>query len=224
MTSLGTSALRYMVWLKPALEARGYELAVFHTTGMGGRAFEALAEQGRFAAVMDFSLQELVNHLAGSCVTAGSSRLLGAGRAGVPQLVAPGATDMVDFPAWDACPPRYADRPAHAHNRLIASVSVDDTMRRTVAREIGQRLALGTGPRCVLLPTGGIEQWDRPGQPLHDPAGLAALVDELPRHLTDGTELVTLPAHINDEAFAQAALAVFDRWVQAGLVPQGAPA
>ena len=224
MTSLGTSALRYMVWLKPALEARGYELAVFHTTGMGGRAFEALAEQGRFAAVMDFSLQELVNHLAGSCVTAGSSRLLGAGRAGVPQLVAPGATDMVDFPAWDACPPRYADRPAHAHNRLIASVSVDDTMRRTVAREIGQRLALGTGPRCVLLPTGGIEQWDRPGQPLHDPAGLAALVDELPRHLADGTELVTLPAHINDEAFAQAALAVFDRWVQAGLVPQGAPA
>lgn len=82
MTSLGSSALKYMKALKPALEARGYELAVFHTTGMGGRAFEELAAKGFFAAVMDFSLQELVNHLAGSCVTAGADRLRGAGRAG----------------------------------------------------------------------------------------------------------------------------------------------
>ena len=56
MTSLGSSALSYMKKLKPALEARGYELAVFHTTGMGGRAFEDLAHRGYFACVMDFSL------------------------------------------------------------------------------------------------------------------------------------------------------------------------
>ena len=36
MTSLGTSALKYVMPLKPALEARGYEVAVFHATGMGG--------------------------------------------------------------------------------------------------------------------------------------------------------------------------------------------
>ena len=35
MTSLGKSALRYMVFLKPALEERGYEVAVFHATGIG---------------------------------------------------------------------------------------------------------------------------------------------------------------------------------------------
>jgi uncharacterized protein (UPF0261 family) len=63
VTSFGTSCLRYMLRLKPALEARGYEVAVFHTTGMGGRAFEGLAAQGRFCAVFDFSLQELSNHL-----------------------------------------------------------------------------------------------------------------------------------------------------------------
>jgi len=38
MTSFGKTVLRYMVTLKPALEARGYEVAVFHATGMGGRA------------------------------------------------------------------------------------------------------------------------------------------------------------------------------------------
>ncbi len=73
MTSLGKSCLRYMVTLKPELEARGFEVAVFHTTGMGGRAFESLAERGRFAAVLDLSLQELANHVGGSCVSAGAS-------------------------------------------------------------------------------------------------------------------------------------------------------
>ncbi len=220
MTSLGSSALRYMKRLKPALEARGYELAVFHTTGMGGRAFEDLAAKGYFAAVMDFSLQELVNHLAGSCVSAGPDRLRGAGLAGVPQIVAPGATDMVDYAAWCDAPSRWSGRPQHAHNRLIASVCVDPSMRREVARAISQRLAQAMGPACLLLPRGGIEQWDRPGEALHDPEGLAALCDELPRQLAPNTEYIEVDAHINDEAFCDAALAVFDRWVGQGLVPR----
>jgi uncharacterized protein (UPF0261 family) len=222
MTSLGSSALKYMKRLKPELEKRGFELAVFHTTGMGGRAFEDLAARGRFVAVMDFSLQELVNHLGGSCVTAGADRLRGAGRAGVPQIVAPGATDMVDYAAWAPCPRAFEGRPVHAHNRLIASVCIDAAMRRTVAREIGARLAEATGPTCLLLPTGGVEEWDRPGEPLHDPQGLAALVDELPRHLGERTSLVTVDAHINDERFAEAALAVFDDWLACGLIAREA--
>lgn len=46
MTSFGKTILRYMVHLKPALEERGFEVAVFHATGMGGRAFESLAAEG----------------------------------------------------------------------------------------------------------------------------------------------------------------------------------
>lgn len=224
MTSLGSSALQYMVHLKPALEQRGYELAVFHTTGMGGRAFESLAAQGRFACVMDFSLQELVNHLGGSIVTAGASRLCGAGRAGVPQIVAPGATDMVDYPAWGEVPARFAGRPAHVHNRLIASVTIDPPMRREVASEVMRRLRAGAGPVALLLPLHGIEQWDREGQPLHDPQGLAAFMDEV-RALDPGAvQVQALAAHINDAAFAQAALAVLDAWVADGRVPPGKPA
>lgn len=218
MTSLGSSALRYMKLLKPAIEARGYELAVFHTTGMGGRAFEDLAGKGYFAAVMDFSLQELVNQLAGSSVSAGTDRLLGAGRAGVPQIVAPGATDMVDFAAWGCAPQRFAGRSVHRHNRLISSVCVDLCMRREVARAVAERLAEAKGPNCLLLPELGVEAWDRPGEPMHDPEGLAALLDELPRHLRSNTALVRVPAHINDQAFTDAALVVFDGWVRDGLV------
>jgi uncharacterized protein (UPF0261 family) len=218
MTSLGLSALKYMQVLKPELEQRGYEVAVFHTTGMGGRAFEELASKGYFAAVMDFSLQELANHLGGSCVTAGADRLLGAGRAGVPQIVAPGATDMVDFPTWAPPPQRWIHRITHAHNRLIASQCIDAEMRREVAREIGLRLAQATGPNCLILPKHGIEEWDRPGEALHDPEALQGLVSELPLHIGGLTELIALEAHINDDLFMQTALQVFDRWVEQGVI------
>ncbi len=50
MTSFGKTILHYMVALQPELDKRGFDLAVFHATGMGGRAFEGLAAQGAFAA------------------------------------------------------------------------------------------------------------------------------------------------------------------------------
>jgi uncharacterized protein (UPF0261 family) len=221
MTSLGSSALRYMVHLKPELERRGFELAVFHTTGMGGRAFESLAAQGRFACVMDFSLQELVNHMAGSVVSAGPNRLLGAASARVPMIVAPGATDMVDYPAWGHAPARFAELPAHEHNRLIASVVIDADMRREVAREIASRLRQATDAVHLVLPLQGIEEWDRPGAPLHDPAGLAAFMTEMQAADCGTAEVKALDAHINDAAFAHHVLQVFDDWLAAGRV-QGA--
>ncbi|MGB1147828.1 MAG: Tm-1-like ATP-binding domain-containing protein, partial [Alphaproteobacteria bacterium] len=97
MTSLGTSCLKYMKMLKPALEERGFEVAIFHATGMGGMAFESIASQGGFACVMDFALPELGNLLAGSVVNSGEDRLTNAGRAGIPQMIAPGCLDLIDF-------------------------------------------------------------------------------------------------------------------------------
>lgn len=224
ITSFGKSCLRYMVGLKPALEARGYEVAVFHTTGMGGRAFESLAAQGRFAAVFDFSLQEISNHLGGSCVSAGPDRLLGAGRSGTPQIVAPGATDMIDFPAWAPRPGGLEGRPYHAHNRLIASATLDEAMRRHVAREIAGRLTQARGPTRLLIPSHGLHEWDRPGQPLHDAAGLDAFLDELRSAVAGAVDAQEVQAHINDEAFLTAALNVFDQWVREGRVSPGQPA
>src|SRR5208282_1336102 len=121
--SLGKSCLSYMVDLNPELEKRGFEPVVFHCTGMGGRAMESLIEQGAFVAVFDFALCELSNLLRGSVVNAGASRLEAAGRFGIPQIVAPGASDMIDVQSWAPVPAQYEGRPYHAHNRLIGSVT-----------------------------------------------------------------------------------------------------
>lgn len=218
MTSLGKSCLKYMVALKPELEKRGFEVAVFHSTGMGGRAFESLAGQGVFACVMDFCMQEFTNGVHGSMVNSGADRLSNAGRAGVPQIVAPGASDLVDLPAWGAIPEKWADRPYHAHNRLIGSVAISPDERRRTARAIGDRLAEATAPVEVLLPLKGIEEWDKEGAPAHDPDGLHAFIDEMRKSVRSPALLREIDAHINDREFSDLALETFDRWVADGTV------
>lgn len=222
MTSFGKTVLRYMVALKPALEDRGFEVAVFHATGMGGRAFESLAAEGAFAAVMDFAPQEVGNHLMGSSISAGPDRMTGAGRKGVPQIVAPGCHDLVDFAGWQEPPARVAGQPVHAHNRLLSSVMMTVEQRREMARTICVKLGQAQGPVTVLMPLGGCNEWDRPGGPLSDQDGLRTFVEEMRAHCPGNVTLVELDAHINDAGFADAALRVLDGWIAAGAVRAGA--
>jgi len=223
ITSLGSSCLRYMLTLKPELERRGYETVVFHMTGMGGRAMESLIEQGRFVAVFDLALQEVANQVVGSVVNAGPTRLEAAGRCGIPQIVAPGATDMIDLQAWAPLARGHEGRPCHVHNRLLSSVTNTAEERRVVARHVAACLARATGPTAFLLPLRGIQAWDRAGEPLHDPPGLAALIEEFRRCIRPPVQMQELDLHINDPGFVTAVLAVFDRWVAAGHIPLGRP-
>ena len=220
MTSFGKTVLRYMVMLKPALEARGYEVAVFHATGMGGRAFESLAADGAFAAVFDFAPQEVANHLFGG-LSAGSDRMTNAGKAGIPQLVAPGCYDLVDIVGWQPTPEALKGRPLQAHNRLLTSAVLNTDERRQVAGAICDKLRLAKGPVTLLLPTGGCNEWDRPGADLHDADGLRAFCDAIRAGCPDNVTLTEIDAHINDAAFSTRALEVFDGWVAEGLIARG---
>lgn len=222
MSSLGKSCLAYMVALKPELEKRGYELVVFHTTGMGGRALEAIAAQRGFVAVMDFSLQELANHFNGSVVNSGPDRLENAGATGIPQIVAPGAIDMIDMPAWQPIPEPLENRPYYAHNRLIGMVTANADQRRALARHIGGKLAAAKGPLAFILPQKGIQQWDQPGEPLHEADALAAFMDEMGNAVPANALYRPIDAHINDPLFVETVLTIFDDWVAQGIVPRGA--
>ena len=218
MTSLGTSALKYVIPLKPALEARGFEVAVFHATGMGGRAFESLAGQGAFACVFDLCTQELGNHVNGSNISAGADRLTNAGLNGTPQIVAPGCYDLVDIVGWKPLPEKWLDHMKHEHNRLLTSIVLDVDERKLVARAHSEQLAKATGPVAMLLPEHGLGEWDRAGADLHNQAGLDAFLLELENTLPSNVVAHGIDCHINDAAFADKALEVFDGWRASGLV------
>jgi len=218
MTSLGSSCLKYMKLLKPALEERGFEVAIFHATGMGGMAYESIAANKGFVCVMDFALPELGNLLAGSVVNGGEDRMLNAGRSGIPQIVAPGCLDLIDFAGWQEIPEQYQDRPFHAHNRLIKSSGLNGEERRETAREVARRLKLSDTPAHVILTNQGIEEWDKEGDVAYDPEAFAEFCDEMRKVITDPLVFTELDCHINDQAFADKALEILDAWVADGTV------
>jgi uncharacterized protein (UPF0261 family) len=220
VSSLGSSTLKYLKILKPALEQRGYEVIVFHTVGLGGRALEAVAEEGRLVAVLDLCLIEVSNHALGSPVSAGAARLETAGRLGVPQIVAPGAIDSLDLRPWA---PMTAGQAAgfYAHNRLIGGAPTTLADKLIIADAIIEKLNRAKGPTALLVPRHGVNEWDRAGAPMHDPAGLAAFVARLEAGIGKHIAYQGLDTHINDAPFSEAVLTLFDRWVAEGLIAPG---
>lgn len=216
MTSFGKTTMRFMVTLKPALEDRGFEVAVFHPTGMGGRAFEDLIVQGRFACVLDLATQEVGNHVFGSDLSAGADRLTNAGRTRTPQIVAPGGHDLVDVIGWKPLADHWDGYETHAHNRLLSSVVLTNEDRKEIAQSHAGRLAGSLGKTAFVMPLGGCHEWDRTGAPLHNPTGVAAFAQAIEPMLGDNIEWVPLEAHINDPEFCDVVLTIFDRWFPNG--------
>ena len=77
---------------------------------------------------------------------------------------------------------------------------------------------------AFLIPRRGIHAWDIEGQALHDAKAHAAYCEEFRRTLTPPVELYDLDLHINDAAFVEQALGIFDRWVDEGVVSRQLPA
>jgi uncharacterized protein (UPF0261 family) len=218
VTSLGSSSLRYMLKLKPALEQRGFEVAAFHTTGMGGRALEVLAAEGALAAVLDFSLVEVSNHENGSVVSAGEDRMEAAALAGLPLIVAPGGVSLMDFQSWSPPEQKINGREILTHNRLIACVQLTVEEKVQAARTIAAKMGKATGPCAFIMPLHGLDEWDREGGPFNDPVGLSAFYGTLREELHDNVELIEVEAHINDDLFVETALKIFDHWLAQGLI------
>jgi uncharacterized protein (UPF0261 family) len=185
------------------LAGLGYEVLVFHATGAGGRSLEALAEARLLSGVLDLTTTELADDLVGGVLSAGPDRLTAAGAAGLPQVIAPGALDMVNFGPPSTVPERFGGRLFFEHNPTV-------TLMRTTAEEmaelgarIGRKVAAAKGPAEVFWPDRGVSALDADGQPFRDPAADDACRNALARELTAaGRTLIRVDAHINDPAFA----------------------
>ena len=94
-------------------------------------------------------------------------------------------------------------------------------LTKATAREMAARLNRSVGPTHVVLPLGGIEEWNREGEVGHDPESLAIFFEELRTQLKPPVGVSETPAHINDAGFVDAVLAVFDDWTARGLVEPG---
>ncbi|MFJ8584391.1 Tm-1-like ATP-binding domain-containing protein [Streptomyces sp. NPDC093595] len=196
------------------LTGLGYEVLVFHASGTGGRTLETLSGQGLFAGVLDLTLSELADDLCGGILTAGPDRLQAAGRRGIPQVVAPGALDMVKFGPADTVPARMRDRDMRVHNPSITVVRTTPRECAELGRRVAAKLRTATGPAAVCLPLRGLSTLGEPGGPYHDPAADEALFGALRDGLRgSAVDVVETDTHINDPAFGRAASDLLHRMI-----------
>ena len=128
------------------LEALGYEVLVFHATGSGGRAMEALIRAGSLDGVLDVSTTELADEIGGGVLSAGPGRLEAAGAAGIPQVVSLGALDMINFGPLDTVPERFRSRNLHRHNASVTLMRTTPEENARVGRLIAAKLNNARGP------------------------------------------------------------------------------
>jgi uncharacterized protein (UPF0261 family) len=192
--------------VRKILESKGREVVVFHTVGSGGEAMEEMIREEEIEAVVDLSLNELVNHLFGGDYDAGPNRGSTALQKGIPTVLVPGNIDFLGIGPIKEAEQRFPGRIYHIHNAAITAVRTERKELEAVAQLLAQRCNTAKGPFSVLVPLGGFSVFDRKGGPFHDPEGPEFFGKALKKHLRPGISLHLLPYHINDREFSGAVI------------------
>lgn len=186
------------------LEKAGYEVLVFHATGVGGKTMESLIESGMVAGVLDITTTEWADELVGGILTAGPTRLEAAARNGVPAIVTPGCLDMVNFGPAETVPAKFKGRNFYQHNPQVTLMRTTPGECAQLGKILAEKINLSTGPVTVLIPQKGISVISAAGKKFHDPAADAALYDALRSNLRKGIPIVDMDCNVNDPLFAEA--------------------
>ncbi len=196
------------------------EVLVFHATGVGGQAMEALVRDGLIDAVLDLTTTELADELVGGILSSGPDRLQAAVARGIPQVVSVGALDMVNFGSRATVPERFAGRTFHVHNPSVTLMRTTPEENAALGARMAEVLRQSTTPTVILLPLGGVSAIDVPGSPWHDPAANEALFDAIRLGLAGHplVEVVDRTEAINDPGFADYAAARLFSLIQLGTI------
>ena len=184
---------------------------IFAATGTGGRTLESLVESGIVSGVLDITTTEWADELCGGIFGAGPTRLDGAGLRGLPQVIAPGCVDMVNFGGMETVPAHYRNDPSrrfHVWNPQVTLMRTTPAENAELGRILAEKANAARGPVEVFLPLRGVSildsVTDSGPQAFWWPEADAALRQALHTHLRPGIPLHEVDANINDQAFIEA--------------------
>ncbi|KAF2139562.1 uncharacterized protein K452DRAFT_232188 [Aplosporella prunicola CBS 121167] len=178
---------------------------VFHATGHGGRAMEALIARNGLDGVLDLTTTELCDLYAGGAMAATPARLDAAATAALPCILSLGACDMVNFGPRDTVPERYAARRLFEHNSSVTLMRTNVDECRAVGEFVARKLRCAKAPQRVQVwvPRGGVSALAVPDGPFADSQADEALFRAVNEGLADsGIDVVEDERAINDEGFA----------------------
>jgi uncharacterized protein (UPF0261 family) len=211
-TMLGNTT-RPLMQIRPPFEADCGDLVIFHANGVGGAALEESVEAGIIDGVLDFTLSEIIAHIAGGFHDAGPDRLEAAGRLGLPQLVVPGCIDFMVCGPLAKLPDQWRDRPLYYHNPEFTLVRASEPEQLEAARQIARKLNAARGPVVVRVPTRGLSVPNCEVDPgggsgvFWNPSIDAAFRELLRSSLDPRIDYAEVDAHINDPSFADLVMA-----------------
>ena len=184
------------------LEAAGYETIVFHAVGSGGRAMEQMMKEGLIGAVLDYAIIEVSNEMHNALLAGGIERLTTAGKLGIPQVICPGAIEVLVFNEPETVPAKYKNRTLISHSPQITDVRLNAAEMAEVGREVARRLNHTKNEAVFMNPIGGYDSYAVEGMGFYDPEADAAFMAELKANLTSTFRVIDRDTHIEDVAFA----------------------
>ena len=187
------------------IEAAGFEVLVFHATGVGGQTMESFIGDGLVRGVLDVTTTELADELVGGILSAGPDRLTAAALRGVPQVISVGALDMVNFGPPETVPEKFRGRRFHQHNPNVTLMRTTPDENDRLGKEIAHKASAARGPTAVLVPLRGVSALDRADGAFWWPEADRALFDSLRLWMIPHVKLIELDLHVNDPEFARVA-------------------
>lgn len=189
---------------KELLEQKDFEVLVFHCTGTGGLTMESLIEKGYITGVLEVTTTELADELAGGVLSAGPTRLDAAAKMGIPQVVAPGCLDMVNFWGKDTVPEKYRHRKLYYWNQNVTLMRTTPEENQILGRILAEKVNRSKGPVAIFLPLRGLSELDAPGKEFWDQEANQALFETIKKFTRKDIPIYELDCNINDEMFAKA--------------------
>lgn len=190
---------------RAVLEENGYEVLVFHCTGTGGATLESLVEAGFIDGLFDITTTEWADEIAGGVMAAGPNRGDAAAARGIPQVVAPGCVDMVNFWARSTVPAKYQDRQLYEWNPNVTLMRTTPEENAAIGRQLAEKANQSTGPVAFLLPLKGVSVLDSPGNLFWNPEADRACFDAIKAHLKPSIPVIEMDCNVNDQEFADRA-------------------
>ena len=187
------------------VEDGGYEVLVFHATGIGGNTMEALIADGYIAGSLDITTTELADYVCGGVFSAGPERCKAASDAGIPAVVVPGCVDMANFDSIDTVPDRYQGRNLYQWNPNVTLLRTNVEENTRIGGMLAAAVNLATAPTAVLLPMQGVSMLDSEGERFWDPEADGACFDAIRNGLRADIPVHEIDHNINDPEFADSA-------------------
>lgn len=185
----------------------GYETITFHTTGVGGRSLEQTVADGVIdGGMIEYSLHEWVDRIAGGLFQPPDDRYENAGLKNLPQVYIPGSTDFIVNTAGAE---HLQGRATHMHNRVIMLYRTNRAELKQMGEEVGSKLSKSLSPVTVVIPMRGFSVQDQVGAHLYDPEANLGFIEGIESRIGGSLKVKKVDAHVLEEKFVREVIESF---------------